>query len=271
VLLARQTRRSTNVCHHYSAHAGLALACCVQAGLRLRQPSDDYGEARSAALRALAMDEFSADAQVALGTVLYFGKWSWAAAERSFQRALSTNPNHTEGYLMYGQLLETLGRMDEGLQMKLRALERDPLSAMVHLQISLSYWNQRRYDESIKWANKALEFEPRHPHAREHLAGAYWKKGDFDRQLEENIRHAELHGEPVEALQHLKQVFDESGRAGIVRLVLERASKHPEVFPPMQLAIFYGEAGDIENAFVHLDRALESRDPALVHLAVAPQ
>jgi hypothetical protein len=39
----------------------------------------------------------------------------------------------------------------------------------------------------------------------------------------------------------------------------------------MQLAIFYGEAGDMENAFVHLDRALESRDPALVHLAVAPQ
>jgi DNA-binding winged helix-turn-helix (wHTH) protein/tetratricopeptide (TPR) repeat protein len=254
-----------------AAHAGLALACCAQAALRLRPPAEAYDEARSAALRALAMDDSSADAQVALGAVLYFGEWNWAGAERSLKRALSNNPNHTEAYLIYGQLLETLGRMDDGLRMKLRALERDPLSALVHLQISLSYWHQRRYEESIVWANKALELEPDHPHAREHLAGAYWKKGDFRRQIEENIKHAELHGEPIEALQHLKRVFDEGGRAAIVRLVLNRASHHPESFPAVQLAIFYGEAGDLDNALLHLHRALESRDPALVHLAVAPQ
>jgi DNA-binding winged helix-turn-helix (wHTH) protein/tetratricopeptide (TPR) repeat protein len=254
-----------------AAHAGLALACCAQAALRLRPPAEAYDEARAAALRALAMDDSSADAQVALGAVLYFGEWNWAGAERSLKRALSNNPNHTEAYLIYGQLLETLGRMDDGLRMKLRALERDPLSALVHLQISLSYWHQRRYEESIVWANKALELEPDHPHAREHLAGAYWKKGDFRRQIEENIKHAELHGEPIEALQHLKRVFDEGGRAAIVRLVLNRASHHPESFPAVQLAIFYGEAGDLDNALLHLHRALESRDPALVHLAVAPQ
>src|SRR4030095_11816066 len=152
----------------------------------------------------------------------------------SLKRALSNNPNHTEAYLIYGQLLETLGRMDDGLRMKLRALERDPLSALVHLQISLSYWHQRRYEESIVWANKALELEPDHPHAREHLAGAYWKKGDFRRPIEENIKHAELRGEPIEALRHLKRVFDEGGRAAIVRLVLNRASHHPESFPAVQ-------------------------------------
>ena len=30
-------------------------------------------------------------------------------------------------------------------------------------------------------------------------------------------------------------------------------------------------AGDCDAAFEHLDRALDARDPALVHLAVAPQ
>ena len=39
----------------------------------------------------------------------------------------------------------------------------------------------------------------------------------------------------------------------------------------MQLALFYGEAGEMDRAFQHLDRAIESHDPALVHLAVAPQ
>ena len=66
--------------------------------------------------------------------------------------------------------------MEKGLAMKQKALERDPLSAEVHLQISLSYFHQRRYDESIRWANRALELDPKHLVAREHLAGAYWKK-----------------------------------------------------------------------------------------------
>jgi hypothetical protein len=39
----------------------------------------------------------------------------------------------------------------------------------------------------------------------------------------------------------------------------------------MQLAILYGETGDMDAAFRHLERALESHDPGLVHLAVGPQ
>jgi hypothetical protein len=39
----------------------------------------------------------------------------------------------------------------------------------------------------------------------------------------------------------------------------------------MQLALFYGEAGEMDRAFEHLERAIENHDPALVHLAIAPQ
>jgi DNA-binding winged helix-turn-helix (wHTH) protein len=52
-----------------AAHAGLALAWCAQAELRLAPPATAYAEARSAALRALAMDAECADAQAALGAV----------------------------------------------------------------------------------------------------------------------------------------------------------------------------------------------------------
>jgi hypothetical protein len=39
----------------------------------------------------------------------------------------------------------------------------------------------------------------------------------------------------------------------------------------MQLALFYGEAGEMDRAFEHLRKAIETHDPSLVHLAVAPQ
>ncbi len=203
-----------------AAHAGLALAHCAQAELRVAPLSESYAEARAAALRALALHDACADAQVALAAVLYLSDWNWRAAARSLDRALDINPNHTEAYLLCGRLLETEGDLERGLEMKQRALERDPFSPAVHLQISLSYWNQHRYDETILWANKALELDPRHPHAREHLAAAYLKQGDMDRYMAENIRHAELHGVSPQALEPLRRALASGGRAGVIAFVL---------------------------------------------------
>jgi hypothetical protein len=36
-------------------------------------------------------------------------------------------------------------------------------------------------------------------------------------------------------------------------------------------ALLQGEAGNLDEAFRHLDAAIALRDPALMHLAVAPQ
>jgi TolB-like protein len=70
------------------AHAGLSLACCAQATMRVAPAAQAYNDARVAALHALAMDDSCVDAQVALGAVLFFSEWNWAGAERSLNRAL---------------------------------------------------------------------------------------------------------------------------------------------------------------------------------------
>ncbi len=253
--------------HYAAAHAGLALACCARAELRLALPAEAYSDARDSALRALAMDPANADAQVALGTVLFLSDWNWTGAQRCLERALEADPDHAEGWLLYGRLLEALGRLDEGLQAKQKALERNPASAAVHLQIALSFWNQRRYDDMIQWALRALALDPEHLLAREFIAGAYLKKGEFDRHMAESIAHARTAGAPGELLEQFEAVYASEGRPGLVRYVLRT---NPNM-PPMQLALFHGELGDLDAAFSHLDEAIARRDPALVHLAVAPQ
>ena len=250
-----------------AAHAGLALACCARAELRLARPADAYSDARDAALCALAMDPGSADAQVALATVLFLSDWNWAGAQRCLQRALEADPDHTEGWLLYGRLLEALGRLDEGLQAKQKALERNPASAAVHLQIALSFWNQRRYDDMIEWARRALALDPQHLVAREFLAGAFLMKGDVDRHMAESIAHARAAGAPLELVEQLEAIYAAEGRPGVMRFALH-ANANP---PPMQLALMHGELGELDAAFQHLDAAIAQRDPSLVHLAVAPQ
>jgi tetratricopeptide (TPR) repeat protein len=253
------------------AHAGLALAYCAQAELRSVPSSEAYARARASALRALALDDRSADAQVALGAVMFQGEWNWVGAERSLTRALELSPNHTQARMLLGRLLEAQGRFDEGLQVKLAALERDPFSPSVHLGIALSYWHQRRFDESLRWANKTLELDPTHALAREFLAGAYWALGDFDRHMAENLTHAAQHGVPPEALDTLRRAYEAGGRAGVIRLALSQAARQPGAMPDFQLALMHGELGDLDAALPCLERAIDARDPCLVDLAVAPQ
>jgi DNA-binding winged helix-turn-helix (wHTH) protein/Tfp pilus assembly protein PilF len=265
------------------AHAGLARARCAQAALRAVPHQDAFAEAKASALRALAMDATSADAQVALGTVLFLSEWDWMAAERSLCRALDINPDHTEALLQYGSLLEALGRLNEGLRYKQQALARDPRSALVLVQIAMAYWHQRRYDDTLVWAQRALDVDPKHLLAGEFLAGVYWKIGDVERFVEANLRMAVTFGVPDEALANLKLVtakiqdaYAAAGLAGMTRFMAEQITNERLDFDHLlkmafRRAVLYGAASRLDEAFECLDQAMSFRHPALVHLAVAPQ
>jgi serine/threonine protein kinase/lipopolysaccharide biosynthesis regulator YciM len=261
------------------AYAGLALARCHQATSRDVPHREAFAEAKAAALRALAMDDQSADAQVALGQVLFLSEWDWIGAERSFQRALETNPNHPEAYLHYGGLMEALGRLDRGLQLKQQALERDPTSALTLALIAVSFWNQRRYDDAIAWLTRALDRDPRHVFARELRGAAYFKTGNLEGAFGEDLTQAEALNVPEATLAAMKRVqaeikdaYEAGGGREAMRCVLKHSPDEPgRGKAALYLAVIHADAGDLDAAFEHLDRALDARDPALVHLAVAPQ
>ena len=280
---------ATEVAPAYAAaHAGLALTKVAQATVHDVPHLEALAEARTAALRALALDDKSADAQVALGQVMLFSEWDWTAAERSFQRALAINPNHAEAYLHYGGLMEALGQLTRGFELKLQGLECDSTSALAHVLIAVSLWNQRRYDDVIVWVNKALDRDPRHLFARELLVAAYWKKGDFKRQIEEDLKRIEARDLSEEARAALKgmcaeilHAYEHEGIAAAHRCILKHTERAGELIydgasrqrgdTAVKEPLGYAEVGNLDKAFELLQRAVDVRDPGLVHLAVAPQ
>jgi tetratricopeptide (TPR) repeat protein len=154
--------------------------------------------------------------------------------------------------------------------------------------IAVSFWNQRRYDDVIVWVSKALDRDPRHLFARELLVGAYWKKGDFERQIEQDLKRVEARGglsdESLAALKgvcaEVLHVYKHEGIAAANRCAVKHISSawmtelmsderrgNTMIGPLVRSA----EAGDLDKAFELLQRALDVRDPELVHLAVAPQ
>jgi serine/threonine protein kinase len=219
-----------------AAYAGLAHAKIDQANDR-HVLVEAFGGAKAAALRAVALDPESADAQAALGLVMLVAEWDWIAAERSFQRALAIDPNHAEAYLHYGNLMEVLGNLERGFQLKLKGLECEPTSALAYFQIAGSFWFQRRYDDVIVWANKALDRNPQHLGARQQLAAAYWMMGDLERARK-------LLADCVQP---------DLGNEGLF------------------LAVNCAQAGDLDSAFEHLQRLIDTRDWAVIDLAVGPE
>ncbi len=264
------------------AHAGLARAQCVLAASHGVPHQEAFAEAKASALRALAMDSASADAQVALGTVLFLSEWDWTAAERSLQRALEINPDHTEALLQYGSLQEALGRLDDGLRCKQQALARDPRSPGVLVQIAISYWHQRKYDDALGWARRALDVNPKHAQACQFIGYVYLKIVDLDRFAALAVRNAIEFGLPEEWLAVVKQVTAEAqhayataGLSGLSQFWVDQISNPQLDFDvllkmPFFRARIYGGAGRLDEAFDCLDQAIAQRDPALVHLAVAP-
>lgn len=254
-----------------AGHAGLALARCAQAGLRLLPHAEAFAAARASALRALALDDRCADAHAAIGAVLLMNDWDWVAAERAIERALAIDASHTEAYVLYGRLLDVRGQAGPALSMKMKALERDPDSPFVHLEIALAYWHQRHYAEVLAWAGKTLDLDPRHLFAREMTIGVYWKHREFERQLEESIVHARTFGVPEDALRPLREAYARDGRRGVVGYSIEHVSGTPAPARHLPLSILYGELGNLDRAFEHLDAAIDAREPALVYLGVGPQ
>src|SRR4030095_15751451 len=260
-----------------AAHAGLALVRVAQGIVRDVPLVEAFGEAKAAALRALALDDKSADAQVALGQVMFFSEWDWIAAERSFQRALAINPNHAEAYLHYGGLMEALGELPRGLELKLQGLERDSASALAHVLIAVSFLNQRRYDDVVACVNRALYRDPRHLLARELLVGAYAKKGDVERQLEQDLKRVEarfdLSDDTRAALKPIcdefVHVYKHEGKAAAFQYFLKHKQRLDELVPdgasergntmigPLARS---AEMGDLDKAFELLQRGLDVSD-----------
>ena len=170
---------------------------------------------RDAANRALHIDEGSAEAHNALGSVAFWRDWDFAAARREFERALSLNPSLAQAHHDYAFLEVVTGHAEAGVASLKRALILDPLSPRVNVDAGWVLLQAHRFAEAIRAARRALELEPGLREAQACIARAELYQGKrsdrafFEKDLanpdpyRRALAAAEL-GRPAEALAALK-------------------------------------------------------------------
>lgn len=224
-------------------------------------------EARTAAERALALDESLAEAHTSLADVLE-SELRFAGAEREHRRALELNPGSADAHRRYARLLLGLGRYDELVQQLRRAVQLDPLSISYRLSLASGLWFSRDYEGGIAEARKILELEPDNQGALYSLGFASVLNGDYDGGIAPLQRALELRPEYPFNLSGLAWAYARAGRRAEALELLGRVEKRGQMLK--EVAIVYGELGEMDRAFAYLERAYAEDPGSLTYMNADP-
>jgi TolB-like protein/DNA-binding winged helix-turn-helix (wHTH) protein len=231
-----------------AAYAGMARA---HDGL-FQGSSEDAAIARRAAERALELDPTLSDALVTLGNIK-LDSWDWPGMEEEYRRAIDVNPNNASAHEKLGELLDAMGRLDEGLKECQIAQQLDPNQD--HLSVALH--DRREFDRSIEVKLIMLRKDPDNVLLHHNLYLGYEAKGMYTEAVQHLERACTLAGFPEVAV-NLDRAFAVSGYKGAMRQYakeLEHLHATKQIFLPVNLAGVYAILGDKDRAFYWLEQA----------------
>src|SRR5258708_12462352 len=105
-------------------------------------------KAKEAARRAVEIDDGLAEGHAWVGGIFKIEDWDWGGSEREYKRAIELNPNYATGHRMYAAFLAAVGRADEAMRESRLALDLDPFSLVISMEIAWNCYMARGYRRS---------------------------------------------------------------------------------------------------------------------------
>lgn len=243
--------------YHWSASSGWA----GEGNIR-----DHYEKSKSAALKAIELDESVADAHAALGFVLAYFDRDWDGAERAYNRAFELEPHNVHRWT-YALFLRTLGRYEESVNYF--PLDREPLSRILRIQLALTLGCAGRYDDAFEVLR---EFAP--PGSVRHdwlLAIRELAEGSPLLAIEHMEKHFDTNADPeptfenymiIPALTYAYAVSDRQAEAHALLQILESWNGW--------MPHLYTALGEVDKAVLQLEWAWDNHLSGLYNIRCVP-
>lgn len=214
--------------------------------------------AKSAAEKAVELDNSLPDAHAALGNVKFMLEWDWWGAGEDFHRATQLHLSRLTGLRKYVRYLMLTGRTDEGLAFHRRMIELDPLSTDLRIVLGWTLQYARRYEDAIKHLEKMLEQEPDLSEVAHYYLA--WNLAMAGRYTE-----AAAECEAIGDAQSCAYVYAKLGQR---QKAMGLASRNA-VRDPVFTAAAYVALGDKQRALQLLERGYREHLPAMVYIWAA--
>ncbi len=253
------------------AHAGISAVWgrrVVAAVVSAREAAVGW---KDAAERAVELDDTLAEAHGQLAQAMTWVDWDWEGAEAEYQRAIALNPSYAEARVFYSHFLTAMGRAEEAAPHIERALELDPLVAFNHAMHGVQLAYAGRDEDAYGAFQEAFRMNPNLGFAGGQVASLLARQGRYEEALEAT---REFHAERgnTAAVDALTQGAAEGGFEGAMLRLAEVQAARPDAttIRPFNMAVMFANAGQADQTFAWLERAIEARDHDMVYLAVNP-
>ena len=227
---------------------------------------------RAAAEKALLLDAGLAEAHLGLALVLGFHERRWGDAEAAFRRALELDPNYATGHHWYALLLQTLGRFDEALDERRRAIEIDPLTPMLGVSLGGLYLAMRRPDQAIDAVERTLEHYPHFWYARLVRGQALAQLGRHREGLQDLLDAERTAPDNFMVTSSVVEALAATGEAREARRRVAEAERlaRTTFVPALDLGLMRLALGDIDTAFAWLRQSCDIKEPRLMGIGSHP-
>lgn len=229
--------------------------------------------AKSAALRALFLDDKLPEAHLGMAQVLLRIDWDWNGCSKELDRAIAIDPRSSRAHLMRSLLIMALGRRDEAVSEMETATRLDPSSASVRADLAWTYYVANRPEEALAEARRAVVMDDGSFSAHQELVHAYTALGRYAEAQQECGRLAEIQGRPTRrSLSELAIVRAASGEAAKAKETIDKAVRgsFDDPVPLYNVSIVRVHLGDKDGAFRDLRESVSRRLMPCIWMKVDP-
>jgi TolB-like protein/Tfp pilus assembly protein PilF len=224
-------------------------------------PADAYPKAKEAANKAVALDPNLAEPHAALGLIGNIFDFDFALSLREFEKAIALNPNYATAHHWFGNsLLECIGDFERSIVEVRRALELDPLSIAINVDLGYSYYFAGRYPEGIAQIRKALDLDPNSYYAHYNLGQVLEMSGDLPGAISEYEKAVTLDTDPypLALLGHAQAL--RGNREGALK-ILQQLAVSKRYVADYSVGLVYLGLGAKKQAMDWFEKSFAQRQP----------
>jgi tetratricopeptide (TPR) repeat protein len=259
------------------AYAGLA-DCYVLLVLYSDRFSEDdtISRARTAAQRALDLDNHLVEAHTTMAFIRSTYDWDPIGAAEQFDQAVKLDPNYATAHHWRAFNLAQRGLGDAAVTSMRRALDLEPASMIINADLALMLFLARQYDSAIEQARRGIELDQGFYRPYRILSLAFGQKGMHSESVQAATKVVELRKRNPGSVIALAQVLLRQGQTMESRQLFDELTSglkaQPQLpTPEVELAILYLMLNDREKALEHLELAWTLRDLDLRWLKLDPR
>lgn len=257
----------------------LAYACLADGHILLSfqghvPPNDAMPKAKTAAEKALAIDDTLVEAHTSMACISAVYDWNWSKSKTEFERAIQLKPGYATAHHWYAVwYLMPRGHFSRALVAFMKAQELDPLSLILKAGIGWQFFLARDDDMAISHLSKTLEFDKNYVIAHDLLGQAYAQKGMYEEAIAALQQAVKLSNYRTLSYSALGYVYAKMGEKGEAQKILSALIKQAETgyVSACDIALVYAGLGEKDQAFIWLEKAYQEHNGWLSFLNVDPR